>query len=176
MSETEEKRDGWEIICSRCGKGARIPFDPEDRAAVYCQECYKVAVQQKREREQSSPRKKHGTRVSLQIECAECGKEAELDYVPRGVSLDEMVCPECFEEEAKGTRWEEVQRQKRRESQSEWAIDCVRCGRTEYLNEKPDPNKDYLCTRCFYEHAEPSPERVDNKESLAEGVYIRKDD
>lgn len=168
--------DGFDIVCAKCGKEETLPFEPKNKKqeAMYCRECYQRAVREKQQRERSSPRKKHGTRVSLQIECAECGKETELDYVPKGVSLDEMRCEDCFEEEAEGTRWEEIQRIKRKEHQDEWEIECAECGRPDWLNFEPDAGKDYYCTRCFYEHEEPNAERVQNKESVGHGVYIRR--
>ncbi len=168
--------DTYTIVCSKCGNEDEIPIDPGEKSAVYCRECYREAVREKQRRERESPRKKHGTRVSLNIECAECGEETELDYVPKGVSLDEILCEQCFEQEAEGTRWEEVKRIKDRERTDEWLFDCAECGREDVLNFEPQSNKDYLCTRCFYEHEEPEPERVENKESVADGVFIRRGD
>jgi CxxC-x17-CxxC domain-containing protein len=168
--------DTYEIVCSKCGQEDEIPIDPGEKSAVYCRDCYKEAVREKQEREQSSPRKKHGTRVNLNIECAECGQEADLDYVPKGVPLDEVVCEECFESEAEGTRWEEVKRIKNQERTDEWVFECSECGREDVLNFEPEPNKDYQCTRCFYEHEEPDRERMENKEAAGPGVFIRRGD
>jgi len=168
--------DGFDIVCAKCGREDTLPFEPNDkkREAMYCRECYRKAVREKQQRERSSPRKKHGTRVSLRIECAECGEEAELDYVPKGVSLDEMLCETCFEEGAEGTRWEEIKRIKQKERTDEWTITCAECGRTDVLSFQPDPGEDYYCTRCFYEHEEPDAERIAGKESVGDGVYIRR--
>ena len=175
---SDRKDDGFDIVCAKCGREETLPFEPKDKkkSAMYCQECYQQAVREKRARERNAPRKKHGTRVSLQIECAECGKETELDYVPKGVPLDEIRCDECFEAEAEGTRWAEVKEQKRREQATEWSFECAECGRTDVLNFEPDPGRDYYCTRCFYEHEEPHHERVEGKESVGHGVFIRRKD
>ena len=172
MSDYQEE---FEIVCSKCGQTDTIPFDPEDKPAVYCHGCHRDAIREKQQRERSAPRKRHGTRVSLRIECPECGQEAELDYVPKGVALDEVLCPDCFGEENESSRWEEVQRQKEREQTSEWEIECAKCGRPDFLNFEPDRNKDYLCTRCFYKHEEPKKGKG-KKEALGRGVYVRKDD
>jgi CxxC-x17-CxxC domain-containing protein len=166
----------FEITCSKCGEEDTIPFEPTRGEAVYCHDCYVADQREKERRERNAPRKKHGTRVSLQIECAACGKEAELDYMPRGKSLDELLCSDCFDQGEAGDRWREIRQHKRDERKDEWLFDCDECGRTDVLNFKPEPDEEYLCTRCFYNHAEPEPERVEEKEEIGEGVYIREDD
>lgn len=169
--------DEYEIVCSKCGRDATVPFEPtEEGAAVYCRECYERDKRKRRERETNAPRKKHGTRVSIHVECAECGEETELDYMPRGKSLDEVMCPDCYEKEGADERWKEIREHKELEQNDEWTFECDECGRVDAINHKPKPNKSYLCTRCFYDHAEPSPDRVENKEAVGDGVYIRKDE
>ena len=173
---TPRKVDGgqWEIECSKCDKLDTIPFEPYEDAAVYCRRCYERDKRERQKRERSSPRKQHGTRVSFNIVCAECGREAELDYVPKGISMHEMQCPDCFEDETESGRWKQVRDVKQREQASEWSFDCAKCGRTDWLNFEPNRHKDYLCTRCFYRQADPKHERLENKESVGPGVFIRK--
>ncbi|MFB6264764.1 MAG: CxxC-x17-CxxC domain-containing protein [Bradymonadaceae bacterium] len=171
-----ENEDVWEITCSRCGGEGTVPFEPAEDSAVYCRDCFREVRREERRREESSPRKKHNTRVSFQITCSECGEEAELDYVPRGVDLDEVMCEECFRRESESIRWRQVQDRKERERKSEWTFECAECGRTDVLNFEPEPDRDYRCARCFYDQAEPDPERVESKERVGRGVYIRRDE
>jgi CxxC-x17-CxxC domain-containing protein len=173
---TPRKVDGgqWEIECSKCDKLDTIPFEPYEDAAVYCRRCYERDKRQRQKRERSSPRKQHGTRVSFNIVCSECGSEAELDYVPKGISMDEMQCPDCFEDETESGRWKQVRDVKKKEQTSEWSFDCAKCGRTDWLNFEPNRHKDYLCTRCFYRQADPKHERLEDKQSVGPGVFIRK--
>lgn len=171
-----DERDTWEITCARCGDEAEVPFEPAAGSAAYCRECYREVRREERRREKNAPRKKHDTRVSFQITCSNCGEEAELDYVPRGVSLEEVMCEACFRVESESIRWRKVQDRKEREQKSEWSFQCVECGRTDYLNFEPDPDRDYACARCFYDQAEPDPERVESKERLGRGLFIRRKD
>ena len=175
-----ETEDGeWRILCARCGDEATLPFDPGDRPDVYCRSCYDdVRRQEQKRRKDNAPRRRHNTRGAFRIECSSCGQEDQLDYVPKGVSMDEILCSDCFEEEKGGesSRWKEIREKKAREQQMEWSFDCDRCGRTDYLNFPPKDDRDYYCTRCFFEHREPEPERVEDAEDVGRGVYIRKKD
>ena len=36
------KRVMYEIVCSKCGEVAEIPFEPRHDKAVYCDNCYKA--------------------------------------------------------------------------------------------------------------------------------------
>lgn len=188
MSNTEQydnddqDREEHEIICYFCGEESTIPVDPGRRKKVYCWECFEEVREEKQaKRERRAPRRRHNTRVAFRIECSECGSEDELDYVPKGVSMDEILCTDCFEakeeaEDKEHSRWKEVREHKNEEQRREWDITCVECGRLDHLPFKPDPNKDYRCTRCFHEHARPQNERLRDKQQVGRGVYIRKND
>lgn len=175
--ETDE--GDWRILCARCGEESTLPFDPGDRPDVYCRSCYdEVRRQEQKRREDNAPRRRHNTRVAFRIECSKCGQEDQLDYVPKGVSMDEILCSDCFEQEKGGesSRWKEIRDKKAREQQLEWSFDCDKCGRTDYLNFPPKDDREYFCTRCFFEHHEAQPERVEDAEDVGRGVYIRKKD
>ena len=34
-------KDGWEAVCSQCGKKIIVPFQPDPDRPVYCDECFK---------------------------------------------------------------------------------------------------------------------------------------
>ncbi|MEM1350178.1 MAG: hypothetical protein AAGI01_16585 [Myxococcota bacterium] len=85
----------YPIVCSVCGKTDTLPFEPEHTAGVMCRECHEIYLEVQREKRTKNPRSKHGTRVSLPITCAACGKREILNYIPKGRKLDELLCSEC---------------------------------------------------------------------------------
>ena len=172
--ETEDRRT-YSVVCTLCGEDAEVPFRPKKDQEVFCAHCYKFKrTSVKKKRERSSPRKKHGTRVTFPIECALCGNEEVLDYVPKGVPLSEVLCSECVRRtHGDVSRWSEIKSSKEVEAQKEWEIVCATCGRTDYLHFPPDPDEDYFCVRCYNEQATPSPERLKGKKRVGRAVYIR---
>lgn len=121
-----------------------------------------------------APRHTHGTRVSFSFTCAECGTSATLDYVPKGTPMDEVLCEECLQDsEEKSSRWHEVREQKKREQKVEWEITCADCERTDYLPFEPEPDREYLCERCFQGHQQPGADPVEGTERVTDTVYIR---
>jgi len=40
-SFSKKSYEGWEAICSRCGKRIIVPFRPAPNRAVYCESCLK---------------------------------------------------------------------------------------------------------------------------------------
>lgn len=83
------------ITCSVCGKEDTLPFEPEHTAGVLCRECHAIYQSVLKEKRAKNPRSKHGTRISLPITCAACGKRETLNYMPKGRKLDELLCSEC---------------------------------------------------------------------------------
>lgn len=172
------REETWEIVCAECGEPDEVPFEPDDDEELLCQSCYQEAERERRRRaERESPRKQHGTRVTCRITCAECGEEAELDYVPKGVSIEEALCQDCLQDQQEeGSRWTEVRRRKTRERKSEWSIECARCGATDYLHFEPQDDRDYYCTRCYHRHEEPDNDRLGDLRSVGRNVYVPGDE
>ena len=48
--------EGWEAVCSRCGKKIIVPFRPDPRRPVYCEECLKI-VRAEQAGKKANPRK-----------------------------------------------------------------------------------------------------------------------
>lgn len=174
----EENEKTYPIVCTLCGSKDRLPYRPRKGEDSYCQACFKFKRGEvNKKRQKTSPRKRHGTRVTFPIECAQCGNEEILDYVPKGVSLHEVLCSECVRTtHGDESRWAKIKAQKESEQQGEWEITCAECGREDYLKFEPKPEKDYTCVRCFQEQARPSPERLQGKKRVGRAVYIRKSD
>ncbi|MFW5968674.1 MAG: CxxC-x17-CxxC domain-containing protein, partial [Persicimonas sp.] len=166
------------IVCELCGSKARLPFRPRRGQTVYCPDCYRFKRKEvRREREKSSPRKQHGTRVSFPIECAQCGREEVLDYVPKGVKPDEALCSECVRTTyGDKSRWAEIKQRKSYEQKQEWEIVCVDCGRPDFLKFPPDPEKDYRCVRCYNSQESPEDDRLQGKRRIGRSVYIKESD
>ena len=175
-SDGGDSGEEYDVICEICGKETTVPFEPKSGRSVYCTECYLIRKEKHDEKkEKKAPRKTHGTRVSFPITCARCGAEETLDYVPKGVKLSEALCSDCVREtHGEQSRWSQVSEKKRQEQKGEWEITCARCGRTDYLKFEPKPDKDYYCVRCFHQHEEPSPDRLEDKKQVGRAVYVRR--
>lgn len=177
-NEEAEERRTWPIVCTLCGEKARVPFRPKKDHDPYCPDCFKFKKKDvEKKRQKRAPRRKHGTRVHFPIECAQCGAEEVLDYVPKGVSLSEVLCSDCVRTTyGEESRWAKVKERKKEEQKGEWEFDCTDCGRRDYLKFQPKPDKDYLCVRCYNLQESPSPDRLQGKKRVGRAVYIRKSD
>lgn len=126
----------------------------------------------------NSPRKKHGTRVSFPIVCAECSKEEILDHVPKGVKFDEILCTTCMDERAgKDSTWATVRALKAEEQRRSWEFRCAECEVVDTLPFKPDPEREYLCQRCFKDAPEPEVGGIADRaqlEKAGKGVLRRR--
>lgn len=170
------------INCSICNAEEDVPFEPKEGSEVLCRACFKAKKKANKPPQKHIPRTKHGTRVSLFIDCSDCGKQAELDYVPKGTSIADALCGECAAKRfGDKSRWAEVNREKDAETRTEWAFNCHVCGREDYLKFAPDPKRIYECNRCYSDQEEPSKERLKDKapvkkdNSFAKNtVFIRK--
>jgi len=40
-------KEGWEAVCSQCGKRIIVPFQPDPARSVYCDECFKEIRRQR---------------------------------------------------------------------------------------------------------------------------------
>ncbi len=163
------------INCSICNAEENVPFTPKAGSVVLCKSCFKTHKKAKAGPKKHIPRTQHGTRVSLFIDCSDCGKPSELDYVPRGASLKDVFCAECAARRfGDKSQWAEVIRAKEAETRTEWAFNCHVCGREDYLKFAPDPARTYECNRCYSDQVEPSKERLQNKAPVEKNVFIRK--
>ena len=75
----ERERKMYDFTCSSCGDVDQVPFEPDRE--LRCKECMRA---EREIRQRKAPRRKHNTRVSMPINCAECGKREVLDYIPKG--------------------------------------------------------------------------------------------
>ena len=117
-----------------------------------------------------APRKKHGTRVLLNVVCSGCGKESTLDYKPKGVSLKAILCEACMKETAIAPRWEIVREKKSMEAGGrQWTLTCADCGRKELVSKPLRKGKVHVCRRCKEDEATPDHSRLEGAEPLAEG-------
>jgi CxxC-x17-CxxC domain-containing protein len=165
------------IICSECQSPDEVPFTPREGSEVLCKKCFQARRQSKAAPKKHIPRKQHGTRVSLLIDCSACGKPANLDYMPKGTSLDDVMCQECAARKfGEKSKWGEITRQKEREQTTEWQIVCELCGREDYVHFEPQVGRTYECTRCYHDHQDPDKERLEGRKQLDQSVFIRKRD
>jgi CxxC-x17-CxxC domain-containing protein len=171
----------YEFNCPRCGNPGQVPFEPTNPDSVLCADCHEETGGKTYDMSKAAkaPRRKHNTRVTLNIVCADCGKEAELDYVPKGVSIPEMKCNECMaESQEDDSQWKLVQEMKEREQRSGkqlYEINCSACEKETMLPFKPDPAKTYFCKSCYENDGKPvGPTHKDEpKQSLGQNVFIR---
>ncbi|MBA2664018.1 MAG: hypothetical protein H0U74_17140 [Bradymonadaceae bacterium] len=163
------------INCSLCNAEEDVPFQPREGSSVLCRKCFKAQPKPAGPPKKHVPRTQHGTRVSLFIDCSECGKHDELDYVPKGTPMNEMLCNDCAAKRfGDASHWAEVSRAKESEARTEWAFICDDCGREDYLKFAPMASRTYQCNRCFSDQEVPAKERLQDKAKLESNVFIRK--
>jgi ribosomal protein L44E len=125
----------------------------------------------------NAPRKKHGTRVVMNFVCSGCGLESSLDYKPKGVPLNEILCEACMKAQGK-VRWEMVREKKEMETKKRsWMMTCTECGRQEESSKPPRRGKPYICRRCFREEASPDHSRLEGVEEIEDAevpTFIRR--
>lgn len=179
MSEPDEQ-SRFEFECVRCGELGSVPFQPRNPEKLLCRDCYAETGGKTYDlsRVTKAPRRKHDTRVAFAITCSECGKDDELDYVPKGVPMDEVLCHDCMAARAgEESRWALVEQQKDRERRRRrtYAFVCDTCGCESELPFKPHPDRTYDCYDCFLgKQREEEEVSRGPKHDLGENVFIRR--
>ena len=176
--------DRFEFTCKRCGELWTVGFSPRDPDDLMCRDCFEETGGRTYDLSNlaSAPRRKHGTRVAFRITCSGCGKDSELDYVPKGVPMDEILCKDCmFERKGDASRWALVEEQKGREQRRsrKHEVACVTCGTVEMLPFKPHEDREYFCYNCYLEKQReeelgPPASTKDPKHDLGDNVFIRR--
>ncbi len=176
-----DARQQYEFECKRCGELGTVGFQPRNPDELLCRECFDETGGKTYDLSNvtKAPRRKHDTRVSFNITCSECGLDDELDYVPKGVPMSEVLCRSCMAERAgEDSRWALVQQQKRDEQKKKqmFRFICMTCGVESDLPFKPHPDRTYDCYDCFLEkqREEEAPEPRAPRHDLGDNVFIRK--
>ena len=165
----ERERKMYDFTCSSCGDVDQVPFEPDRE--LRCKECMRA---EREIRQRKAPRRKHNTRVSMPINCAECGKREVLDSIPKGKKLDELLCSSCAQEAlGKKSTWNEVRRQKQHEARTTWTKSCDECGKKIILMMKPWPEREYYCNDCEHDHERGDKDALTDTEQVAHGVHKR---
>ncbi len=171
----------YQFTCPRCGNPGEVPFEPSNPDRVLCADCHKETDGKTYDLSGAAkaPRRKHNTRVTLNIVCADCGKDAELDYVPKGVAIADMKCNDCMSKSKEDdSQWKMIREMKDREQSSGremHEIDCSACGKPTTLPFRPDPGKTYFCKSCYENDGKPVVTHKDApKQSLGGNVFIRR--
>lgn len=122
-----------------------------------------------------APRRKHGTRVAFTFQCAGCEKEATLDYKPKGIPVDELLCEECMSSQENAGRWKLIRSKKAMEDQKKtFELVCSECENIEYSRHPPKRDREHLCERCLMEQAQPDKSRLEGAARVEGGVMMRK--
>ena len=170
----------YEFTCKRCGEIATVPFEPRNPDDLLCKDCFSETGGRTYDLSNvpKAPRRKHNTRVAFRIICSNCEKEDELDYVPKGVPMSEILCNECMLEAAGGqSRWALVQQQKDDEQRKKkrYEFVCADCGCIDQIPFEPHDDRDYYCYTCYLERERAAElERRGTKHHLGDNVFIRK--
>jgi len=57
-------KEGWEAVCTNCGKKIIVPFQPDPARPVYCDECFKeIRMQRGENSRQTSSSQYHGSKA-----------------------------------------------------------------------------------------------------------------
>lgn len=122
-----------------------------------------------------APRRKHGTRVVFTFTCAGCGSDASLDYKPKGLSPDELLCEECMADQENAGRWKLIRAKKAQEERNKtFELVCTICGHIEYSRRPPRRGRDHKCQRCWMEQAQPDKSRLEGAKKVEGGVMVRR--
>lgn len=153
-NDTPEMPERLEFTCKRCGELGTVGFQPRDINDLLCRDCFEETGGKTYDLSNltKAPRRKHDTRVAFRISCAQCGKDDELDYVPKGVPMSEVLCKECMlAKKGEASRWALVEREKLREQNKRptYDVPCTDCGAIESLPFKPQPDREYFCYMCY---------------------------
>lgn len=101
------------------------------------------------------PRLRHGTRVAFQIECASCGANDTLPYVPK--TTGEVLCRKCASEQL-GEGWDRG-RVDLRETPAA-TIACPACGSRFETTRPAEEHAGLLCPRCHRGEEKSNPDRI----------------
>lgn len=184
MTEQQPQNERFEFSCKRCGAEESVGFTPRDPNDLLCRDCFEETGGRTYDLSNltKAPRRKHGTRVAFRISCAECGKDDELDYVPKGVPVDEILCKDCMlERSGASSRWALVEGEKDREQRrkKKHPVTCASCSNVEELPFKPQPDREYLCYVCYLDQERAADlglptEPREPKHDLGDNMFIRK--
>jgi CxxC-x17-CxxC domain-containing protein len=120
-------------------------------------------------------RKKHGTRVAVQIVCSECGKQDTLEYMPKGVKLTHVLCSACMGRATDpDSEWSMIEKERKEARPLDWEFLCSECGLKDYLPFEPHEDRFYECQRCLHDHEAPDPSRLAGKEEVKAHVFRRR--
>ncbi len=123
----------------------------------------------------NAPRKTHGTRVAFTFVCAGCGAESTLDYKPKGVPVEHLLCEDCMSSADKAGRWKLIRTKKEWEERKRtFELVCTECGNIEYSNRPPRKGRDHVCERCLMEQAQPDKSRLAGAHRVEGGVMVRR--
>ncbi len=160
-----KNKERFEIKCALCGVKDSVPFKP--RGGEMCRKCHTGS-------RGSVPRKDHNTRVSFPIECASCGKNEVLEYVPKGARKN-YFCSTCAPKHlGEGSRWQEVQKQRVKEEQSQWRVNCMECSVVMLLSQKPWPGLEYMCDNCKNDVVPAGDDALRGTQEVGTAVHIRR--
>lgn len=143
-----------EFTCKRCAEIGTVGFQPRDIDDLLCRDCFEETGGKTYDLSNltKAPRRKHNTRVAFRMTCSQCGQDDELDYVPKGVPMDEVLCKACMlAKSGDASRWALVEREKLREQNKRPAHEtkCADCGNIELLPFKPQADREYFCYSCY---------------------------
>jgi len=183
----DRPRESFTVTCGDCGNECQIPFKPRDARPVYCKECFQKHKPQqsggsrfgggsrfnRNDRGSSYGRNDRGSRFSgsrndgpkemFDATCADCGKECQIPFKPRG---DKPVyCRECFQdhkpEQRSGSRYgggsgggrSSYGRGSRGGRDREmFTATCGDCGKECQIPFKPRGDRPVYCNECFDDH------------------------
>lgn len=115
----------------------------------------------------SSPRLKHGTRVSFSITCNSCGKDDTLPFVPR--TEGEMLCSDCAHETF-GETWARGRQDAR---QPRYETECSVCNIAMSFKFKPSHGGPVICDDCSNGIEKSNPQRLMNAEYVGKDGAVR---
>lgn len=88
-----------DATCSKCGKNCQVPFKPNGRKPIFCNECFAAEKEggsfQNRSGGNNYTKASFGDKPMFQTICAKCGVSCEVPFRP--VNGKPAYCKNCFD-------------------------------------------------------------------------------
>lgn len=115
----------FKAVCSDCGSRCEVPFKPNGKKPVLCNNCFKkddAGSSNSFDKRMDRPRGFNDEKPSFDVDCDDCGVRTTVPFKPNGKKL--VFCRDCFnkDENGAGGSSERPAKAERRPSGNEFQI------------------------------------------------------
>lgn len=114
--DRREVRSMHQAVCNECGSSCEVPFKPNGRKPVLCNNCFGKGGDDNYSAPRSNFRESSFEKKMYRAECASCGTNCEVPFRPTGIKP--VYCNNCFGKDG-GSDFKSERRDSRPEKRSE---------------------------------------------------------